>query len=58
MTFSSANAARRTALHAGVKVRYTKWNYKTTEPNCSTKVLHNGTARLVYNGRETWHGKC
>ncbi|MFF9406577.1 hypothetical protein ACF1B0_13805 [Streptomyces anandii] len=43
-------------LHAGVKVRYTNWNYNTTEPNCNTKVLHKGTARLVYNGRETWHG--
>ncbi|MFJ9871177.1 hypothetical protein [Streptomyces sp. NPDC101165] len=40
-----------------MKARYTKWNYNTTEPNCSTKVLRKGTTRLVYNGRETWHGK-
>ncbi|WP_306190958.1 hypothetical protein [Streptomyces sp. MK5] len=44
-------------LHAGVKVRYTKWNYNTTEPKCNTKVLHKGTARLVYDDRETWTGK-
>jgi hypothetical protein len=44
-------------LHAGVKVRYTNWNYNTTEPDCNTKVLRRGTARLVYNGRETWTGK-
>ncbi|MEV6948048.1 hypothetical protein AB0N07_40175 [Streptomyces sp. NPDC051172] len=43
-------------LHAGVKARYTKWNLNTTEPNCTTKVLEKGTAHLVYQGRETWHG--
>ena len=44
-------------LHAGVKVKYTKWNYNQTQPNCTTKVLRSGSARLVYQGRETWHGK-
>ena len=47
---------RHGCLHAGVKARYTKWNYNTTEPNYNTKVLERGTAHLVYNRRETWHG--
>lgn len=51
------NTMRHGYLHAGAKVRYTKWNYNQTEPNCTTKVLRKGSARLVYEGRETWHGK-
>ncbi|MFC9616932.1 hypothetical protein [Streptomyces sp. NPDC056938] len=51
------NTMRHGYLHAGVKARYTKWNYNQTEPNCKIKVLRKGSARLVYNGRETWHGK-
>ncbi|MFD6553846.1 hypothetical protein [Streptomyces sp. NPDC058398] len=44
-------------LHAGVKVKYTKWNDNQTQPMHNPKVLRSGSARLVCKGRETRDGK-